>query len=63
VVVLDGMSERKEVEKEEIKDERKRERYACVRELLGATNERVRRGNRSVRPQRQQTPANWADIF
>lgn len=42
-MVPDGMSERKEVEG-------KRERYACVREQLGATNERVRRGNRDRRP-------------
>lgn len=34
---------------------------ARARELR-ATNERVRR-HRSTGPQRQQTPANWADIF
>lgn len=41
-----GRNEWTEGEKKEGKGERKKERYACVREHLGATNERVRRGNR-----------------
>lgn len=53
---------------EEKRKKRRREKYACIREQLGATNERARRrGNRDRRSlrqaQRQQTPANWADIF
>lgn len=37
-------------EEREERARRKRERHACVREQLGATNKRVRRGNRDRRP-------------